>query len=50
MKRIHSSAIVRGLVVMIMVFSKSIKVPLDYSIFCVLAGAFALSVFVKPNA
>jgi len=32
-----------------MTFSKSIKLPLDYSVFCAAAAAFALSELVKQN-
>jgi thiosulfate dehydrogenase (quinone) large subunit len=32
-----------------MTFSKGIKTPLDYSVFCAAGAAFALSVFVKPT-
>ncbi|KIA87703.1 MauE/DoxX family redox-associated membrane protein [Flavobacterium sp. AED] len=32
-----------------MAFSSSIKAPLDYSVFCASASAFALSILVKPK-
>lgn len=32
-----------------MTFSNSIKAPLDYSVFCASAGAFALSVIIKSK-